>query len=264
MAKIEIPSFTDKGELFDFLVENKDLHIEAKKSETKHADSVAYQAPQEVTKANSIAPDANKIQVKSVINTTKFMDSHSDVHIDGLWKKSLKENKSIMLLQEHKMSFDHLISKAVKASAEMMSFKSLGFGRLKGESQALVFDSVIDKATNEFMFAQYAKGIVDNHSVGMRYVKLFLAINSDSSEQKEEFDVWNKYIDSVANQKTALDKGFFWAVTEAKIIEGSAVLMGSNQVTPTLSVESKDFEAGNTTSEQSRASTQKNTRRRFY
>ena len=252
MAKIDIPAFEDKGELFDFLVENKELHINAKKSETKHADSVAYQAPQSVDKATTIAPDANKIQVKSVINTTKFMDSHSDVHVDGIWKKSLRENKSIMLLQEHKMSFDHLISKSVKASAEMMSFKSLGFGRLKGESQALVFDSVIDKSTNEFMFSQYAKGVVDNHSVGMRYVKLFLAINSDSVEHKEEFDVWNKYIDSVANQKTALDKGFFWAVTEAKIIEGSAVLMGSNQVTPTLSVESKDFEAGSSTSEQSR------------
>jgi hypothetical protein len=36
------------------------------------------------------------------------------------------------------------------------------------------------------MFNQYAKGYVKEHSVGMRYVKLELAVNSDSKyEQKK-------------------------------------------------------------------------------
>jgi hypothetical protein len=38
----------------------------------------------------------------------------------------------------------------------------------------------------------------------------------------------------VANQDAAEEKGFFWAVKEAKVIEGSAVPLGSNWITPTL------------------------------
>jgi hypothetical protein len=36
------------------------------------------------------------------------------------------------------------------------------------------------------MFNQYAKGYVKEHSVGMRYVKLELAVNSDSKYDAEE------------------------------------------------------------------------------
>lgn len=44
------------------------------------------------------------------------------------------------------------------------------------------------------------------------------------------------------NPEVAEEKGYFWAVTEAKVIEGSAVPIGSNWITPTLSVENKDNE----------------------
>jgi hypothetical protein len=40
----------------------------------------------------------------------------------------------------------------------------------------------------------------------------------------------------VANKSDIESEGYFWAVTEAKIIEGSAVLKGSNYATPTISV----------------------------
>ncbi|HPZ10702.1 MAG TPA: hypothetical protein PL110_21610, partial [Candidatus Eremiobacteraeota bacterium] len=42
------------------------------------------------------------------------------------------------------------------------------------------------------------------------------------------------------------ERGYFWVVKEAKIIEGSAVVMGSNSATPTL--ENKEFEAVEDTS----------------
>jgi len=95
------------------------------------------------------------------------------------------------------------------------------------------------------MFDQYAKGFVKNHSVGMRYVKLDLALNSDSKFDQEEKEVWDKHIDSVVNKQDAEDQGYFWAVSEAKIIEGSAVPVGSNQITPVLNIEGKG--AGQTT-----------------
>ena len=82
------------------------------------------------------------------------------------------------------------------------------------------------------MHTQYADGHVKNHSVGMRYVKLSLAINDEDAGSN--FDTWEKYIDQVANKEIAEAQGYFWAVKEAKVIEGSAVPIGSNQFTPTL------------------------------
>jgi len=106
------------------------------------------------------------------------------------------------------------------------------------------------------MFDQYKDGNVKNHSVGMRYVDLQLAINDP--DYKEEFANWNKYIDDIVNREEAEAQGFFWPVKEAKVIEGSAVPLGSNWVTPTLDnnmkhTHSTDKEPHKSTSEQPRS-----------
>lgn len=236
--------FENKEELFAHLKANKALLVAEKKSETKQADAILFGSTlgkSETKTTKSPGMEDGTIRVKSVINTTGVMDSHSDVHIKGIWNKSLKENKNIYLLQEHQMKFDKVISDQVKASAEMMKFTELGVNS-KSETQALVFDSIVSKERNEFMFNQYKNGFVKNHSVGMQYVKIDLAINSNLEEYKEEKAIWDKYEKEIVNREKAEEQGYFWAVTEAKIIEGSAVLVGSNTITPTLSVESKEFE----------------------
>ncbi len=60
------------------------------------------------------------------------------------------------------------------------------------------------------------------------------------SKYKEEFAIWNKYFDQIVNKQDLEDSGYFWAVKEAKVIEGSAVPIGSNIVTPTLDNNVKD------------------------
>jgi hypothetical protein len=238
-----IPDFATKRELFDFLIENKSALIAEKKYTVKHSDAITFipKAFDEDVAEKAIADPStftgDKIKVKSVINTTGLMDSHSDVHMPGLWNKSLKENKNIYLLQEHQMSFANVISDQVKASAQDMNWSDLGYNKV-GKTQALVFDSTINKDRNSFMFDQYLKGYVKNHSVGMQYVKIDMAINDKS--YATEYAVWEKYINEVVNQKQAIDQGYFWAVTEAKVVEGSAVVMGSNKITPTLSIEEKE------------------------
>lgn len=248
---MEIPNFETKKELFDYLKTNKALLIKSKKAAgLKKADPILVSyTPEQTDKAANINPnEVDKMHVVAVINTTGIMDSHKDVHIPGLWTKSLKENKNIILLQEHKMDFDHMISDQVKATAEDVQWKDLGFN-FTGKTQALTFRADIEKTDNEAMFKRYARGIVKEHSVGMQYVKIDLAINSEDEEYKDENATWKKYIDSVVNRKDAEENGYFWAVTEAKVIEGSAVLKGSNSFTPTRSVEAKqNIEAGGTTS----------------
>lgn len=241
---MRLPEFETKSELFDYLRKNKKLLVKAKKSAIKYADAMVYKPSLFQTKDGAIksieltdgAQDIESIIAKLVINTTNLMDSHSDVHIPGLWKKTISEQKSIYLLQEHSMKFESVISDEVKASTAKYSFKDLGYPELKGQTEALIFDAVISEDRNEFMFEQYLNGWVKNHSVGMQYVQLLLCINSESKMDAEEKANWDKYYPMIANSEVADEQGYFWAVLEAKLIEGSAVLKGSNYATPTLDV----------------------------
>lgn len=235
--------FESKDELFKALVDNKAELIATKKMQTKEADAVFNITKSEentigiANKAESnSSSEPNKLKLKLVINTTNLLDSHSDVHIKGIWNKSVKEQKNLYLLQEHQMKFDSIISDNITAKVETMKWKDLGFN-YTGETEALVFETTIDKNRNSFMFDQYLQGFVKNHSVGMRYVKIELAVNSESKWYREEKEIWDKYISQVANKEDVEAQGYFWAVTEAKIIEGSAVVRGSNIATPTISVE---------------------------
>ena len=238
---MQIPEFKTKKELFAFLIENKDILITQKKEQTKHADGFLYVhtlnkiGKVEAIKANEPVDvsDKTEIEVVAIINTTNLMDSHDDVHMPGLWTKSLQENRMIMHLQEHSMSFSKIISEGndLKAYTKFYDWADLGF-EFKGKTQALVFNSVVKSGRNNFMFKQYANGFVKNHSVGMRYVKLLLAVNDE--DWGAEFEAWEKYFPEIANPERAEAKGYFWVVKEAKVIEGSAVPLGSNFATPTL------------------------------
>ena len=246
---LKIPEFNTKKELFDFLVENKSCLINAKKSVIKRADCISLNSVivpelKSVDKAFSAQKEdtveEGSLQVKVIINTTKVMDSHMDVHIDGLWDKSLKENKRIMHVQEHKTyEFDKIISSGedLDAYTKMYNWKDLGVDS-DGQTQALEFKSNVREDRNKYMHNQYKNDWVDNHSVGMQYVKLKLAINDEDYEAEKS--MWDQNIDKVVNRSVAEEKGYFWAVTEAKVIEGSAVPNGSNPVTPTISVENKN------------------------
>ena len=237
-----IPENLSGKELYDFLVKNESLIIHAKKSEVKKADSIIVSPMfiddkgKQVSKAEieQVSVDPSKIKVKLVINTTNWFDSHWDVHIPGLWKKSLADNKNgFYLLESHGRNFQDVIAEGCEGYTKNYSWRDLGFD-LTGITEALVFDGTLDKLRNEYMFTQYQKGYVKKHSVGMRYIKMVTCINDDDYPVQKEN--WDKYIEMVANKQDAIDSGYFWAILEAQVVEGSAVLFASNCMTPTLSV----------------------------
>lgn len=241
--------FETKDALFAHLKANKAMLIAEKKSAVKHADAVAYldKSPSfyrdgaEVDKAGAeaTAPADGTITVLAAINTTNIMDDRHDVHLPGLWKKTLQESLKHYLLKEHHFDFDHVISDDVQASTRDISWSDLGFPEFSGKTQALVFEAKIAPTDKTGMYALYKEGRVPNHSVGMCYVNIELAINSTAKEFAEEKAVWDKYIDQIVNAGYAKASGYFWAVTEAKMVEGSAVLRGSNYATPVISVKSE-------------------------
>jgi len=237
-----------REEEIKYVFTNKNLIASKKKNAIKRGDIIAFSpiseenTNKEIVKAgvDLSAMDMDTLRAKLVINTTNVIDSHMDCHIPGIWTKTLSESKTLYLLQEHDMEFDKIISDSVNdsllASAESISWKKLGYP-YNGKTEALIFDVQIKKDVNEYMFNLYKKGRVLNHSVGMRYVKMFLCIDSDDAYYSAEKEAWNKYYPMVMNKEIADEKGYFWAVTEAKVIEGSAVVKGSNEFTPVMEIE---------------------------
>lgn len=243
MIQFQNMEFATKKELFKFLADNKDKLIAQKRAELKKKDMPVLVDPIIVTDAKHRAiKEAGKpadiasissLNVVCIINTTNFLDSHMDLHLPGLWNKSLQDNKMIMHLQEHEMDFDKIIADGdqLKAYAKKYKWSELGYD-YKGETEALVFESEILKSRNPFMLNQYANKWVKNHSVGMYYVKMDMAINDE--EMPNYYEAWKKYYPQIVNPEMADERGYFWYVLEAKCIEGSAVPIGSNSATPTL------------------------------
>ena len=257
--------FATKKELFKFMVENKDKLIAQKKAVKKEVDCGVIVKPTLVfdpkltankAEGDTVDPiNMNSLKVVVVINTTNFLDSHMDVHLPGIWNKSLQDNKMIMHVQEHDMAFDKIIADGdeLKAYAKRFKWPELGYS-YKGETEALIFESEILRKRNEYMLNQYANGWVRNHSVGMYYVKLDMAINDE--DEPNEFEAWNKYYPQIVNPEVADQRGYFWYVLEAKCIEGSAVPLGSNTATPTLDNGTDKNDKQNKDDEPSRTDTQ--------
>lgn len=247
---MNIPEFNTRKELFDFLVKNQHTIIAQKKAQMKRADAIIFQ-PEIIHLKSDINKDdqntgitTNDVRVKVVINTTNLMDSCKDVHLPGLWSKSLKENKMIMHLQEHEMAFENIIAdgKDLLAYAKTYSWGDLGYN-FSGTTEALVFESLIKANRNPYMADQYKKGYVKNHSVGMQYVKMIFGMNDEN--YGAEYEAWQKYYPEIANKDYADEFGYAFFIKEAKVIEGSAVPRGSNYATPTLDVtESKSEPLG--------------------
>lgn len=247
MERFGTLTFGTKKELHKFLIVNKDKLIAHKKATIKKADCPVIISPTlvfdpikvEAIKANNgVIPDIPNLEsldVVAVINTTNFFDNHCDVHIPGLWGRSLNNNKMIMHVNGHVMNWENIIADGDELKAYVKTFKwpELGLS-YQGNTEALIFESKILRKRNEFMLNQYANKWVRNHSVGMIYVKMGFAMNDE--DYPNEHEMWNKYYPEIANKEDAEERGFFWPVLEAKLIEGSAVPIGSNTATPTLEI----------------------------
>jgi hypothetical protein len=251
---MDIPRDLQGQELFKFLKTNKEDLVYAKKNTIKHADGLSVATGtlnQGLSVSKAEGNDSKtEIKVRAIINTTNVIDSHKDVHLDGIWTKSIQENKNLKFLQEHVMSFKTIIADKsdLDVSVQSVTWKSLGYD-FEGKTEALTFDATVKQERNPVMFKEYSSKNVDNHSVGMHYVKMALAINSEDEEYAEEKAVWDKHIDKVVNREEAEKGNYFWAVSEAKAVEGSAVVMGSNGFTPTVASKRIEEPARNEQSE---------------
>lgn len=238
MIKID-ETLTGK-DLYQFLYTNKKDLIKQKKSAIKCCDAFGS-IPMIGTKtattkdATTSSDDVNTLHIKVVANTSMFLDSQSDVLGKSAGQKSIDERKGfIKALVDHSWLLNSQIGDVTDAYYQYLSYSKLGLGNDSKKAQILVVESDIYRDYDPQTFAKYQAGKVDQHSIGLQYVQLDLAINDE--DFKSEKTLWDKQIGNIINQDQAIEQGYFWYVPEFKLLENSAVLFGANSITPTLSV----------------------------
>jgi hypothetical protein len=243
--KVIIDENLQGKELFKFLVENKSQLITQKKSMLKRTDAVSsvpafFSIKNDVavkTAIGEIPADATSVRVKIVGNTALWCDSQMDVLLPDCWTKSIKDRKGMIPhLHDHIHELDAEVGDVQSIYSQDVSLTELGLNK-QGSTQSLIMESDVKQAYNPKVFNKYKTGRIKQHSIGLQYVKIGMAINDEDYVAEKE--LWDKYYPLVINQDAVNEKGFFFIVPEIKLLEVSAVLFGSNELTPTLDVNAK-------------------------
>jgi hypothetical protein len=251
--RVAIPTFTTKAETFDYLRANKKKILAEKCLKPIKHDSNYGVHKVAVSKAHAqkaIAPlpvveiEDGEIQVSIIGNTFNYCDSQMDVLFAGCATKTIKENgvkgkDLIYHLKDHDTCTDDRIGYLQDIYEKDFALTDLGLNMV-GNTTCLVFDSLVKEALADKLYVQYVDKKVKQHSIGLQYVKIFMCINDPNDS--EHFTNWNKYFQFVINKEAITSVGYFWAVTEIKLYEVSAVLWGSNEITPTLEETQKEIE----------------------
>lgn len=245
-------SFATQKELFAYLVGEKELVLAQKKSITKLAEgglSAVFHSGMHSTvelftsKAKPLYENNKETGIlkRTVLtNTYWWMDSHSDVHLgrgsedeNAIFSESIKGRANkIFPIDQHNYSLDGRMGKTLNLYEAPISWRALGVGKT-GMTEGLFADVQIEKRKNAARYEDYLNDEVDQHSVGMRYNDIQLAVN-DEGEYPEENKVYKKYISKIGNRQAVEKQGFFFAVGKAHLGEYSAVIAGSNELTPTI------------------------------
>lgn len=239
--KLNIPQFDTKKELYKYLVANKAELIALKETQAyKECDVFSIDADihEGVIKAintNKLPNDdvEGGVIYRSVIpNTYYWLDSHDDVHVKGIFTKSIQENKSrIRHTHDHVQQITAKVAKVLDIYEKSVSWKDLGVNK-EGKTICVISDSAIKSSYNKQIFDDYLANEIDQHSVEMIYQKMALAVNDPDS--KDEYKEWNNVFPLLGNPERALEKGFFFVQKEAKLKAFSCVVEGSNSLTGTI------------------------------
>ncbi len=251
---IKIPEGLSGKELFDFLSKNKSALIQQKCAFPIKSESSGF--PYFVTKKTKIGSaikagetelspvDINELDITAIGNAANFIDCQMDLLLPDCWKKTIKENgpqgkNRIWHLKNHQQNTDGVIGQINKLYSKDYSLEELGLSGFFGVTQCLVMESTVDE-TDPKCFKLYSRKQINQHSIGLQYVKLDLAVNDPN--YPNDFAIWNKYYAQVINKDMANSRGYFWVVYEIKLLEVSAVLWGANELTPCIDNEEKSEE----------------------
>ena len=237
--------FESKSDLFKALVENESFIIDAKKSQVYKSFEKGLQVVSDQKTIEKAFNDSEKgIKFDSdyyyfVVNSANYLDSHNDMHVDGNWNKSVKDqNGKVYLVWHHDFSKTENII-AFPEDIEMMTSKvewSLLGKSYDGETYSLIYKVKKDKIVNENVSKWLKEGRKLQLSVRMQYIKLETAFNSDDEDYSKQTENYNKYYPLIANKDEFKEIEYFFIVKEAKnVMESSLLPFGSNSATAEIS-----------------------------
>lgn len=268
--------FNSKEELFKALAENENFIHDAKKSQVYKSFEKGLQVVSDQKTIEKAFNDSEKgIKFDSdyyyfVVNSANYLDSHNDMHVDGNWNKSVKDqNGKVYLVWHHDFSKTENII-AFPEDVEMITSKvawSLLGKAYDGETYSLIYKVKKDKIVNENVSKWLKEGRKLQLSVRMQYIKLETAFNSDDEDYSKQTENYNKYYPLIANKDEFKEIEYFFIVKEAKnVMESSLLPFGSNSATAEISQTENKSEADNITSEQEEPSidTQKQDKKSYY
>lgn len=239
-------TFANKQELFDALKKHEHTIIASKcaevlKSCDKGYDHSAFFSAEKLGDFDVKASlNMSNDNIYPVINTTKYLDSHGDVHMDGIWNQSVKQQQGkLYYVADHELKVNSIIAypQDVKVMVKQVPWGLVGKS-YDGHTEALIYEIPKNKIKHDGAKQAIEEKAPMQNSVRMQYIKIKLALNSEAKEDAEYKKVYDSVIGYIANKDVAEQEGYFWAVYEAKIVrEGSMVPFGSNDATPILSNE---------------------------
>jgi hypothetical protein len=164
--------------------------------------------------------------VDIIANTYNYFDSDWDVLAPGCCAKSITERgPGSSLPGKIKHLSNHNLTKGVGRVEVLEETKLNGMDVLHANSW------MSETADGEETLQKYKEGLIDQHSIGFRY----LAIEFLESES-EEFD---NVLKDLINPQDAIDAGFMYHVKELRLFEFSSLDgFGANRLTPFLGVKS--------------------------
>lgn len=229
--------FADKDELFAALLQDESKIIAEKKAQILKSRDRGQLGTFELLKFSDETKAKLNLKegyVYPVINTTRYFDSHKDVHFDGIWNKSAREQKGkISYVFDHSDKITDTIAWPEDVNILIKSIAWSLVGKdYPGETEALIYEiaeSAIENETAKRIFGKKRK--VEN-SVRMRYVRIKMAINSDDPDYAKQKAYYDSKIGLIVNRDDVEKDGYFFGVEEAQIREeGSMVKRGSNDAT---------------------------------
>ena len=185
-----------------------------------------------ITKSDVVEIESEDDVLKRTIigNTYNWLDNHGDVHLSGCFAKSISE-RTPFFLADHKHDVTAKVGIINEVMEAPISWAELGVDK-EGNTECLKANVDVIEDLNKSVYYQYKNGMINQHSVGMEYIQLDIAIND--TYDKEGYANWLKYLPMLGNPIEAEECGYFYLVKEAKLFEISAVLAGSNILTPTM------------------------------
>lgn len=233
--RVDIPEFKTKSELHSYLRSNVDKLIKQKKSLPIKSDIFDWGCLP-IDRKTTIKDDGNdmepdEIEVNNIANLSGWCDSYMDVCIKDCWNKTIKDKSIVYHLKNHDYSTDDIVGKDAELYTKMFALSYFGIESDIDKAQALMMRSIVPKEYDKKTYYLYRDNQIKQHSIGYWIIQMKLCIDSELDEDSSYKANWDKYYPMVINKDKVDKYGYFWALTEIRILENSCVLFGANEHT---------------------------------